>query len=173
MGDPAALVEAINAAQAELEADEVEQARQPETKTINRAEVYMMIDYLGDVGAALKREHSARRNQGMVGVLVRCAVVVKPARRRVRLTSYPWLPGFGMLVLRSRATRLAAGESPGRNPTQSARAGETRTGQPGGVPAIRSSSPARWSAARQVAQTARCRRRAGCDREGRHELGPR
>jgi hypothetical protein len=53
---PAALVEAINAAQAELEADEVEQARQPETKTINRAEVYMMIDYLGDVGAALNAD---------------------------------------------------------------------------------------------------------------------
>jgi DNA invertase Pin-like site-specific DNA recombinase len=52
--NPAALVDAINEAQAELEAAEVEQARQPETKTISRAEVYAMIDYLGDVGAALE-----------------------------------------------------------------------------------------------------------------------
>ena len=46
--NPAALVDPINAAQAELEAAEADQARQPESKTISRAEVYAMIDYLGD-----------------------------------------------------------------------------------------------------------------------------
>ena len=52
---PPARTRPINAAHAELEAAEVEQARQPESKTISRAEVYAMIAYLGDVGAALGR----------------------------------------------------------------------------------------------------------------------
>ena len=53
--NPAALVDAINEAQAELEAAEAERALQPDARTITRAEVYAMIDYLGNVGAALKR----------------------------------------------------------------------------------------------------------------------
>jgi hypothetical protein len=53
--NPVALVDAINKAQAELEAAEAELAHQPEARTITRAEVYAMIDYLGNVGAALKR----------------------------------------------------------------------------------------------------------------------
>ncbi|HEX2133842.1 MAG TPA: recombinase family protein, partial [Actinophytocola sp.] len=39
----------------ELEAAEAERALQPEARTITRAEVYAMIDYLGNIGAALKR----------------------------------------------------------------------------------------------------------------------
>ena len=54
--NPAALVDAINEAQAELEAAEAEGALQPEARTITRAEVYAMIDYLGNVGAALNEE---------------------------------------------------------------------------------------------------------------------
>lgn len=53
--NPAALVDAINDAQAELEAAEAERALQPEARTITRAEVYAMIDYLGNVGVALNR----------------------------------------------------------------------------------------------------------------------
>lgn len=57
--NPVALVDSINEAQAGLEAAEAEQANQPEVRTITRAEVYAMIDYLGDVGAALKRSDPA------------------------------------------------------------------------------------------------------------------
>jgi DNA invertase Pin-like site-specific DNA recombinase len=53
--NPVALVDAINEAQIELEAAQAEQALQPEARVITRAEVYAMIDYLGNVGAALKR----------------------------------------------------------------------------------------------------------------------
>jgi DNA invertase Pin-like site-specific DNA recombinase len=53
--NPAALVDAINEAQAELETAEAERALQPDARTITRAEVYAMIDYLGNVGVALKR----------------------------------------------------------------------------------------------------------------------
>lgn len=53
--NPVALVDAINDAHAELEAAQAEQARQSIGRTISRADVYAMIDYLGDVGAAIKR----------------------------------------------------------------------------------------------------------------------
>jgi hypothetical protein len=53
--NPAAVVDAINDAQAELEAAQAEAALRPEARVITRAEVYAMIDYLGNVGAALKR----------------------------------------------------------------------------------------------------------------------
>jgi hypothetical protein len=57
--NPAALVDMINAAQAELEAAEAEQARRPDALTLTRADVYAMIDYLGDIGTALKRADPA------------------------------------------------------------------------------------------------------------------
>lgn len=57
--NPVALVDAINTAQAELESAVAEQARTPDAKTISRAEVYALIDYHGDVGAAPKREDPA------------------------------------------------------------------------------------------------------------------
>jgi DNA invertase Pin-like site-specific DNA recombinase len=57
--NPVALVDAINEAQAELEAARAEQAGQPDARTITRADVYAMIDYLANVGAALKRSDPA------------------------------------------------------------------------------------------------------------------
>ncbi len=61
--NPAALVDAINEAQAELEAAEAERALQPDARTITRAEVYAVIGYLGNVGAALKRGDPAELQQ--------------------------------------------------------------------------------------------------------------
>lgn len=49
-----ALVEVINAAQAEREAARAALASTGSVQTIDRAEVYAMIDSLGDVGATLK-----------------------------------------------------------------------------------------------------------------------
>ena len=51
--DPSALVEVINQAHAERVAAETELANQPATAMITDAEIYSMIDSLGDVGAAL------------------------------------------------------------------------------------------------------------------------
>jgi DNA invertase Pin-like site-specific DNA recombinase len=53
--DPAALVEAINEAQAERAAARAELENAPAVNSITEAEVYAMIDSLGDVGAALKQ----------------------------------------------------------------------------------------------------------------------
>ncbi len=47
--NPAALVDPINEAQAELEAPEAERALQPDARTITRSEV-RVIDYLGTLG---------------------------------------------------------------------------------------------------------------------------
>ncbi|EWC59255.1 Site-specific recombinase [Actinokineospora spheciospongiae] len=51
--DPAALVEPINQAQADRVAAQVEMDNQPAVGELDRAEVYAMIDSLGDVGATL------------------------------------------------------------------------------------------------------------------------
>lgn len=61
--NPAALVDAINEAQAELDAAQGDQARQPDARTITRADVYAVIDYLGNVGTAFKRGDPASRLQ--------------------------------------------------------------------------------------------------------------
>jgi DNA invertase Pin-like site-specific DNA recombinase len=53
--DPAALVEAINAAQVERTASQAELDNVLPPSTITEAEVYAMIDSLGDVGAAIDR----------------------------------------------------------------------------------------------------------------------
>ncbi|MCG8918595.1 hypothetical protein L6E12_22695 [Actinokineospora sp. PR83] len=53
MSTPAALVEPINQAQAERVAAQVEIDNQPAVGELDRAEVYAMIDSLGDVGATL------------------------------------------------------------------------------------------------------------------------
>ncbi|MFI6025087.1 recombinase family protein [Amycolatopsis magusensis] len=58
--DPAAVVEAINAAQAEREAAKAELHNLPKRDVIGRAEVHAMIDSLGDVPAALE---AARPNR--------------------------------------------------------------------------------------------------------------
>jgi Recombinase zinc beta ribbon domain len=52
--DPAALVEVINAAQAEREAARATLATVGRTDALTDAEVYAMIDSLGDIGAALR-----------------------------------------------------------------------------------------------------------------------
>ncbi|HEX4724922.1 MAG TPA: recombinase family protein [Pseudonocardiaceae bacterium] len=53
--DPAALVESINAAQEERIAAQAELAHAPERTTLDVAEVYAMVDSLGDVMGALHR----------------------------------------------------------------------------------------------------------------------
>jgi hypothetical protein len=58
--DPAGLVEAINTAQAERTAARAELDNAPPPGAITEAEVYAMIDSLGDVGAALDRGNVER-----------------------------------------------------------------------------------------------------------------
>jgi hypothetical protein len=58
--DPAAVVEAINAAQAERAAARVELEHRPATATFGRAEVYAMLDSLGDVSRALNSRRPER-----------------------------------------------------------------------------------------------------------------
>jgi hypothetical protein len=52
--DPAALVEVMNQAQAERTAARVEVDRAPDETEVPRADVYAMIDSLGDIGAVIK-----------------------------------------------------------------------------------------------------------------------
>lgn len=59
--NPAALVDAINQAHEQHEAAHVELEGLPAGRTLSRADVYAMIDYLGDVGDALNDAHPARR----------------------------------------------------------------------------------------------------------------
>jgi len=53
--DPAAVRDAINTAQAQREAARAELAAVPGVTLLSDAEVYAMIDELGDVGAAIER----------------------------------------------------------------------------------------------------------------------
>jgi DNA invertase Pin-like site-specific DNA recombinase len=53
--DPTAIVEAVNEAQAQRAAAEAELANTPEASRIGRAEVYALIDSLGDIGTKLRR----------------------------------------------------------------------------------------------------------------------
>lgn len=81
--NPAALVDAINEAQAELEAAEAERALRPETGTITRAEVYAMIDYLGNVGAARNEATpQSYRSSGTEDGAAGCGAVDQPLRER-------------------------------------------------------------------------------------------
>jgi hypothetical protein len=52
--DPAALVEVMNQAQAERTAARVEVDRAPDETEVSRADVYAMIETLGDIGAVIK-----------------------------------------------------------------------------------------------------------------------
>lgn len=54
MPDPAALVGPLNRVQAELEAARNAQRHVPSALAVSRADVHAMIDYVGDVGAALR-----------------------------------------------------------------------------------------------------------------------
>jgi hypothetical protein len=58
--DPAALVEAINEAQAQRAAVQAELEGAPTSNALTAAEVHAMIDYLGDVGRALNQADPAR-----------------------------------------------------------------------------------------------------------------
>ncbi|GAA2806838.1 recombinase family protein [Saccharopolyspora taberi] len=58
--DPAALTEAINEAQAERAAAQAELNNAPAPNALTDAEIYAMIDSLGDVGAALSSTKSGR-----------------------------------------------------------------------------------------------------------------
>ncbi|MFC4084935.1 hypothetical protein [Amycolatopsis samaneae] len=51
--EPVALVDSLNRAQAEKAAAEAELANMTEPSALDRAEIYAMVDSLGDVGAAL------------------------------------------------------------------------------------------------------------------------
>lgn len=53
--DPAALVDPLNRAQERVMASRLERDRAPSPRGLGRAEVEAMLDYLGEVGAALKR----------------------------------------------------------------------------------------------------------------------
>ncbi len=57
--DPMALVEVINAAQAERAAARAEMDHAPDTHSVTDAEMYAMIDSLGDIGAALNSRKPA------------------------------------------------------------------------------------------------------------------
>ncbi len=61
--DPAALVDAMNLAQAERQAAREELGNLPESATIDAAEVYAMLDSLGDVERALNLRNPDRITQ--------------------------------------------------------------------------------------------------------------
>jgi hypothetical protein len=61
--DPAALVDPLNRAQAECAAAQAEIDNAPASTTLTDAEVYVMIDSLGDVGAALRNADPIRLHQ--------------------------------------------------------------------------------------------------------------
>ena len=61
--DPAALVDPLNRAQAECTAAQAEIDNAPASTTLTDAEVYAMIDSLGDVGAALRNADPIRLHQ--------------------------------------------------------------------------------------------------------------
>ncbi|MEV5540057.1 recombinase family protein [Saccharopolyspora shandongensis] len=85
--DPAALVDAINTAQAERSAAQAELDNAPELRTMSDAEVYAMIDSLGNVGAALK----GARAESLVRLYenLRLSVNYKPHERIVDVTITP------------------------------------------------------------------------------------
>ena len=85
--DPAALVEPINRAQDELEAAQTEQRHAPSVQALGRADVEAMIDYLGDVGSALKRADPASLEK-LYGSL-RLEVIYYPEERTAAETIRP------------------------------------------------------------------------------------
>ena len=85
--DPTALVEPINRAQEELEAARVEQQHVPAARTMGQAEVEAMIDYLGDIGAALNRADPAKLEE--LYRSLRLEVVYHPEERAADVTIRP------------------------------------------------------------------------------------
>ncbi|MPZ65435.1 MAG: hypothetical protein GEU83_07905 [Pseudonocardiaceae bacterium] len=85
--DPAAVVEAINEAQAQCAAARAEIDGTPAPNTLAEAEVYAMIDSLGDVGAVLsdaQPEHLSRLYQEL-----RLELRYEPHERTVVVTASP------------------------------------------------------------------------------------
>jgi hypothetical protein len=85
--DPAALVEVINAAQAEREAARAALANAGNATTLDEAEVYAMIDSLGDVGAVLKDSTSAGLARLYEGL--RLQLRFEPLERAVYVSASP------------------------------------------------------------------------------------
>lgn len=85
--DPAAIVDAVNEAQAQRAAAEAELANTPEASRIGRAEVYAMIDSLGDIGSKLRRGSPDKISQLYhdLGVELR----FHPGERVVEVTAKP------------------------------------------------------------------------------------
>jgi hypothetical protein len=85
--DPAALVEPINQAQAQRAAARAELDGTPAPDALTEAEVYAMVDSLGDVGAALAggRPESLDRLYGSLGLELR----YQPQERAVEVTASP------------------------------------------------------------------------------------
>jgi DNA invertase Pin-like site-specific DNA recombinase len=85
--NPGALVDAINHAHAQYEAARDELTRLPVEHVINRAEVYAMIDSLGDVGSALNDADPARL-QALYESL-RLEMIYHPDKQAVEATINP------------------------------------------------------------------------------------
>jgi hypothetical protein len=85
--DPAAMVEAVNEAQAQRAAAQAELAGTPELNLLPEAEVYAMIDSLGDVGAALKDGRVESLSQ--LYHKLRLELRYGPGERTVEVTASP------------------------------------------------------------------------------------
>ena len=85
--DPSALVEATNEAQAKREAARTELAAAPSARPLGGAEVYAMIDSLGDVGTALKDAKPERLARLYADL--RLDLRYEPAEKAVYATASP------------------------------------------------------------------------------------
>ncbi|WP_158890886.1 recombinase family protein [Amycolatopsis anabasis] len=85
--DPAALVESINDAQAQRAATKAELDGMPAPNTLGRAEVFAMIDSLGDVGCALKHAEPAKLQE--LYEALRLEMVYDAENRAVDVTIQP------------------------------------------------------------------------------------
>jgi hypothetical protein len=85
--DPAAVVEAVNEAQAQRAAAQAELTGTPELNLLPEAEVYAMIDSLGNVGAALKDGRPESLSQ--LYQKLRLELRYEPGERAVEVTASP------------------------------------------------------------------------------------
>jgi hypothetical protein len=81
------VVEAVNEAQAQRAAAQAELAGTPELNLVPEAEVYAMIDSLGDVGAALKDRRP--ESLGQLYQKLRLELRYEPGERAVDVTASP------------------------------------------------------------------------------------
>lgn len=99
--EPGALVETINRAQAERNAARTKLDRLPTGRTISRAEIDAMIDYLEDVGQALKRATPAKLQELYEGL--RLEIIYHPDEGAADVTIRP---GRGSERVRGRSCTL-------------------------------------------------------------------